>query len=254
MSASWTGLKPRAVRTPSAADLSILQNRMVFQPSSGPPILISVFGNPDFNSEELLAYELGYRIEPVKQLSFDATAFYNVYDRLWSLTQEFPQLENNPPPPHLLIPLIFGNGQRGATYGTELSAEWRATEDWKWVASYSLLEMHLGPNNPGSSMNNESPQNQFQLRSYLNLPHNVELDGTVYYVDQIYPALGLSETRVPSYVRVDLGVTWRPVKSLEIGVWGQNLADNQHAEFTNYKTSLITEIPRSVLGKVTWRF
>jgi hypothetical protein len=49
-------------------------------------------------------------------------------------------------------------------------------------------------------------------------------------------------------------VTWRPLKSLEIGIWGQNLADNRHAEFTNYKTTVLTEIPRSVLGKVTWRF
>ena len=114
--------------------------------------------------------------------------------------------------------------------------------------------MHISPNMTASSINNDSPQHQFQLRSYLNLPHNVELDGAVYYVDQVAPVLGLSETHIPSYVRVDLGVTWHPTKSLEIGVWGQNLADDRHTEFANYKTSLITEIPRSVLGKVTWRF
>jgi iron complex outermembrane receptor protein len=114
--------------------------------------------------------------------------------------------------------------------------------------------MHISPNIGGIPINNQSPQNQFQLRSYLDLPHNVELDGAVYYVDEVAPVLGLSQTRVPSYVRVDLGVTWRPIKSLEIGIWGQNLADNQHAEFANYKTTLVTEVPRSVLGRITWRF
>jgi len=249
----WAAVS-RAVRTPSADDLYILQNRMAFQPSSGPPILISVFGNRDFKSEELLAYELGYRAEPTKQLSFDATAFYNVYDRLRYFVQGSPQLENNPPPPHLVIPLTQENAERGQTYGTELLAEWQATDKWKWIASYSLLEMHISPNIGGIPINNQSPQNQFQLRSYLDLPHNVELDGAVYYVDEVAPVLGLSQTRVPSYVRVDLGVTWRPIKSLEIGIWGQNLADNQHAEFANYKTTLVTEVPRSVLGRITWRF
>ena len=57
----WAAVS-RAVRTPAAVDLYIRQNRSAFQPPSGPPILISVFGNPDFKSEELLAYELGYRV------------------------------------------------------------------------------------------------------------------------------------------------------------------------------------------------
>jgi iron complex outermembrane recepter protein len=249
----WAAVS-RAVRTPSNLELDIRQNRLAFQPPSGPPILISVLGNPDLKSEELLAYELGYRAEPTKQLSFDATAFYNVYDRLRNFVQGFPRLENNPPPPHLLIPLTLGNGQRGETYGAELLAEWRATDNWRLVASYTLFQMHVGPNNPGTSINNDSPQNQFQLRSYLNLPHHVELDGAVYYVDQIAPVLGMAEAHIPSYVRLDLGVTWCPLKSLEIGIWGQNLLDERHAEFTNYKTDFITEVPRSVLGRITWRF
>ncbi len=114
--------------------------------------------------------------------------------------------------------------------------------------------MHTSPNAPGASVNNHSPQNQFQIRSYLDLPHNVELNGAVYYVDQISPTEGLSEERIPSYVRLDLGLTWRPTKSLEIGIWGQNLLDGQHPEFTSENNSVITEIPRGVVGKITWHF
>ena len=249
----WAAVS-RAVRTPSVLERDLHNNRVAFPSASG-PVLVTLEGNPEFKSEELLAYELGYRVMPIKQLSFDATAFYNVYDRLRQYVQGAPQMETTPPPPHLMVPLTAENGQRGETYGAELLAEWQATDKWKWVASYTFLEMYLHPDQlPGQSFNHVCPQNQIQLRSYLDLPHHVELNGAVYYVDQVYSVLGVSQTRVPSYVRLDLGVTWRPIPSLEIGIWGQNLVDDGHPEYTNYKTTLVTEVPRSVLGKVTWRF
>lgn len=249
----WAAVS-RAVRTPSLVDLSILNNRVVSQPPLSPPILISVVGNPNFQSEELLAYELGYRAEPTKQVSFEVAAFYNVYDRLEQFVQGNPQFVGSPLPPHLVIPLTAENNQQGETYGAEFLAEWQATAHWKWTASYTLLQMHISPNTPGSSINNDSPQNQFQIRSYLDLPHNVELNGAVYYVDQVSPVFGLGETSIPEYVRLDLGLTWRPTKSLEIGVWGQNLLQGRHLEFTDVNSSVITEIPPSVTGKITWHF
>jgi iron complex outermembrane receptor protein len=249
----WAAVS-RAVRTPSDLEQDIRQNNSASQPPPSPfPVLVSVFGNPNLQSEELTAYELGYRIKPVERLSFDVTAFYNVYERLITPVQGVPFFEAAPIP-HMVVPLTFQNSQRGETYGTELLGEWRVTDNWRLIASYSLLQMHVHPNNPGASVNDISPQNQFQLRSYLNLPHHVELDGAVYYVDQIAPISGFSGMPIPAYVRVDLGVTWRPTKSLEIGIYGQNLADGNHAEFTSYKTTVLTEIPRSVMGRVTWRF
>jgi hypothetical protein len=59
---------------------------------------------------------------------------------------------------------------------------------------------------------------------------------------------------VPAHVRVDFGMTWRLVKSLELGIFGQNLPNDNHAEFTSNKTTVITEIPRSVLGRIIWNF
>ncbi len=107
----WAAVS-RAVRTPSSTDLYVLNNRVVTQPPLSPPILITVVGNPDFKSEELLAYELGYRAEPTKQVSFDVTAFYNVYDRLEQFVQGAPQFAGTPLPPHLVIPLTAENAQR----------------------------------------------------------------------------------------------------------------------------------------------
>ena len=196
----------------------------------------------------MIAYELGYRVEPVKQLSLEVAAFYNVYDGLIGAVAGTPTPAFPAP---LLIPSTFQNSQSGTTYGTELTARWQVTDIWRLTGSYSWLHMRMRPNPASES---ESPQQQFQLRSDLDLPNNVQLNGAAYFVDRVSSLAGTTAVSVPSYVRVDVGVSWRPTKSLELGLWGRNLLDNQHPEYYSYRTTLRTEVPRSVLGTVTWRF
>ena len=50
-----------------------------------PPFPID--GGPDFDSEELLAYELGYRVQPFSRLALSLAAYYNDYDDLRSREQ-----------------------------------------------------------------------------------------------------------------------------------------------------------------------
>ncbi len=246
----WSAVS-RAVRTPSLFETSGRLNLTAFQPPLSPPVLVSLLPNPKVDSEKLVAYELGYRIEPIKRLSFDIAGFYNVYDDLIAFVADPIGFEPNPPPPHLLRSSTEQNALAGETYGTELSTQWQVTDHWQLVGSYTWLHMHLRPN-PVSEA--DSPQQQFQIRSYLDLPHNLELNGAVYYVDQIKPISGATRAQVPSYVRLDLGIVWHPTKSLEISLWGQNLLDNQHPEFGSVVNALFTEVPRSFYGKVTWRF
>jgi hypothetical protein len=66
------------------------------------------------------------------------------------------------------------------------------------------------------------------------------------------PGTGFEE--IPSYVRADLGLIWSPRKWLEVGIWGENLLQSEHVEFSSQETPALTEIPRSVLAKVTVRF
>jgi iron complex outermembrane receptor protein len=57
---------------------------------------------------------------------------------------------------------------------------------------------------------------------------------------------------VPSYVTFDVRLAWWWKDNLEISIVGQNLWDNQHPEFGAAATR--EEIPRSVFGKIAWRF
>ena len=41
---------------------------------------------------------------------------------------------------------------------------------------------------------------------------------------------------------------------VELGVRGQNLTEPRHAEFSSLVTPLVTQVPRSVTGRATWRF
>src|ERR1700690_1267868 len=81
----WAAVS-RAVRTPSRYETGARVNYSVSSipspPNATPLGLVSLFGNPNAESENLIAYELGYRIEATKQLSFDVATFYNQYDKL----------------------------------------------------------------------------------------------------------------------------------------------------------------------------
>ena len=248
----WAAVS-RAVRTPSRIDFDSIVNLEVIPPMpplSPVPVLISSLGNPQLQSEDLLAYELGYRIEITRRLSFDAAAFYNDYDNLiaaTSVTRSFVPV----PVPHALVASTDVNAGAGHTYGVEASARWDATDHWHLAASYSWMQFHTDFFSPALQ---GGPKHQVQLTSALDLPANFELNGDVGFVDQYDAPYGLGLMNIPSYVRLDLGVVWHATKNLELGVWGINLAQGSHVEFTSYKTTLVTEIPRGIVGRVTWHF
>jgi iron complex outermembrane receptor protein len=241
----WAAVS-RAVRTPTRLDDDIRINALVIP--GAPATILAVFGSRNFVSEELLAYELGYRLQPHPRLALDVAAFYNVYDRLLSI--------EGPGPPQLspsgvVIPFVLANNLEGETYGVEVSANYQIANWWRWQAGYTYLHMQLRTK-PGStdmtsvaSGEGSSPQHQFFWRSWLDLPANLEFDTTLRYVD------ALSNQNVSQYVAVDVRLGWRPRKNLELSVVGQNLFDHRHLEFSS---TLRTEIQRAIYGKVIWRY
>jgi len=250
----WAAVS-RAIRQPSRTDVDIRVNVDAFPGPVGVNILVSTFGNPNFKSEELLAYELGYRVEPINRVSLDLATFYNVYQDLRTVEPGAPSFEFTPLPPHVLVPQMFGNGMHGRTYGAEVSADWNVMNRWKLTGSYSWLNMRLqlDPSSldvsGATAAAGNSPRNQFQVRSYLTLPWGVDFDSSLYYVDRL-PALN-----TPAYARVDARLAWHATESIELSVVGQNLLDERHFEFNdNVEQTDPSQAKRSVYGKISWRF
>jgi len=241
---AWAAIS-RAVRTPSRAEDDVEIN----QPGPAPGTVLSIRGDRGFDSEKLIAYEAGYRFQPHTRVSVAIAAFYNDYDDLRTLEPR-PIIPGIP----VVIPLVVANNLEGETYGVELGPRWQVTDWWRLQMTYSFLEMNLrrkpGSNDTTSEGAEErSPHHQATVRSTVDLPGNWTLDGAVRYVDS------LPNLNIPSYVTLDVRLAWRPIERLEISVVGQNLLDDQHAEFA---PALIrtqpTEVERSVHGQVSLRF
>ena len=248
----WAAVS-RAVRTPSWIDLHSTSHPAVIPPAppgSPFPVVVANVGNPGLESEDLTAYELGYRVEVARRVSLDVAGYYNDYNRLiayTSITTNFVFA----PAPYALVTATDENAGDATTYGLEASAHWDITGRWHLTANYSWIAERFAFT---SSYLQSAPSQQAQLISFLDLPCHLELNGSLSYVDQITAPIITGQAGIPDYVRLDLGVVWHATKNLELGVWGQNLIDNRHAEFYSYKTPLITEIPRGVFASVTLRF
>ncbi len=240
----WAAVS-RAVRTPFRSDQDIRFN--VATTGAG-AVLVNDIGNPRFKSEELLAYELGYRVQPHPRFTLDLALFYNDYDRLRTF-ETIPTVA-----PALVSTLTPDNKAKGQTYGGEVTGTWQATDHWRLQANYSMLQMNVY-RRPGSTdtsaapAEGQSPQQQVGVRSLWDVTRQWQLDGGVRYVDAL-PAL-----KVPSYYSADVRLGWRPSRDWELSVVAQSLFDNHRPEFLNSNPFIsVTEVQHSVYGKVTWRF
>ena len=242
----------RAVRSPSRADEDIRLNDRVV--AGAPPTVYSIFGTAGFRSEELIAYEIGYRYAPMERLSFDLALFLNDYEHLRTTevrgTGTDPSL---PGSPDLLI-LKLENRGRGETYGGELTTTWRPTDWWRWRAAYSYLQLQIhraaGSTDRGlEDEEHKTPRNQLSLQSSMDLPWNLHFDAIGRYVDEV------SDQNIPPYVALDLRLAWHPTRNLEFSIVGQNLLDDRHPEFRPTVVPIQrTEVQRSIYGKITFRF
>jgi iron complex outermembrane recepter protein len=254
----WTAVS-RAVRTPALTEEGLRLNSQVIPPgipgNPAPfPAVVAVFGSPQFNSEDLLAYELGYRVQATSNVSFDIATFYNNYSNLRSAEPGIPFVEGSPAPTDIVVPLVAENRMSGGTYGVELFADWKVLPKWRVTGSYSYLQMDIHKNSnsqdpTADNPNGSSPRHQWYVRSSADLPKHFDLDTTLRFVDRL-PSLNL-----PSYYSVDAHLGWRPVRNLELSIGGQNLLDDQHLEFLpDFVNTSPTVVKRSIFGSITVTF
>ncbi len=250
---AWAAVS-RAVRTPSRLeDSARIISQIVPVPPGGDPAVLHVYRNPDVTSETLVAYELGYRVQARENLSLDVALFYNDYDDLQTFEEKEP---GNP-----LTDNIFGNRMSASSYGFEVSLDWRPLEWWRLQANYSLLDISASldadsGDRTGSDRVAEgsSPDNQFSIRSLMDLGHRVSLDVWLYHVDDLEKSSFFFNESVPGYTSVNVRLAWRPVRDVELSLVGRNLSDSRHPEFIGENVYLKTEVERSVYGQIRLNF
>ncbi|MFC1735783.1 TonB-dependent receptor plug domain-containing protein [Candidatus Hydrogenedentota bacterium] len=245
----WAAVS-RAVQTPSSSHHDMRINIVRF-----PLVLLSILGNDDVDAEDLIAYEIGYRFRPTERVSLEATGFYNVYDSLRTQEPGEPFFEFSPLPPRLVIPFVTDNKMDGDVYGFELSTKWQAMENWQLSANYSYIRTSFELDGSSGDTNSKglysvNPRHQISVRSFLSLTHNLEFDVMAYYVDNI----ASSDFDVPSYVRVDARLGWKPRDNLKLSFGVKNIFDKEHREFDRNNGVNPTNIERSCYAEIVWRF
>jgi len=228
-------------------------------PGSPLPLQLEIVGSRDFKSEELIAFEIGYRAEPISRLNVDIALYYNIYRhlRIRKPGQPFSEPVSGIPTNNVQ-PFILSNDMHGDAYGAEISVDWLPVNWWRIQASYAYerLSMHLdGTSRDIVNRDNaegDTPRHQYSLRSGFDLGKQVSLDLWLRGTDRIDHISGIS---IPGYITMDARLAWKPCRNLEFALVGQNLLDGQHPEFIpEYINTRPSEVVRSMYGKVTWKF
>jgi iron complex outermembrane receptor protein len=231
------------------------------------PLVTTIVGNPDFRSERLVAYELGYRTQFGAAVTLDTTVFLHDYQDLWGQTPNAVYCEPsqtsvfaNPlcvlSATDVVIQSTSVNGIRARSSGLEVAADWSPAARLRFRATYTYLKMNLEPRQPGPGLaefaaltQGQSPKHQFSLRSDLSLAHRLDLDASLRYVGQ------LQTNGIGQYWSADAHAVWHATDRVDVALTGRNLLQPSHAEFISEFSDVVpTAIERTLGAQVRWTF
>lgn len=222
----WSAVS-RAVRTPSRLD------RDLFITSP----LGRLLGGPRFDSERLLAWEAGIRVQPTPSTTVSVSGYVNRYEGLRSVE------------PVGGTDFVLGNGIDARTRGIEAWGSVQINPRWQLHAGLNLHRQSLAFNagsagfgSPASGIND--PEHQLLLRSNWTPRDNLSVDLALRRIG----ALPLPV--VPAYTALDARVGWQFRDDMEVSLVAANLQGGRHAEFG--AAAGRSEFGRSLLLQLTW--
>jgi iron complex outermembrane receptor protein len=218
----WAAVS-RAMRTPSRFDRDLFNTGILA-------------GGPGFQSEELIAYEAGYRSQLAPNATLSISVFYNDYDRLRTAEPPFP--------------LTLQNRMEGHTYGVEVWAAYEPLPWWRLKGGVTALHkaIRLEPGSAsffGIQVEGNDPDHQFSLRSEMNLTERLEFDTSVRAVGS------LPNPAVPAYAAVDARIGWRVSDTVQLSISAFNLLNAHHTEFIASSPPR-RDIRRTVYATARW--
>ncbi|HTU66762.1 MAG TPA: TonB-dependent receptor [Steroidobacteraceae bacterium] len=220
----------RAVRAPTPLDVDVRET------VGGQLFLV---GNPDFRTEKVTAYELGYRSQPHRSISWSVSAFYNDYEDLRSIEIT----------PVTLLPLQWGNEMAGSTYGVEIWGNWQVASWWRLSPGFRSLHKRLhftaaGSGLGGFAQSGNDPDKQASLKSSMAFGR-VNFDAMLRYVGR------MPSPANPDYTELSARLAYRLSDALELSIAGFNLLDDRHPE---YALPTGRELRRSVYAEARVEF
>jgi iron complex outermembrane recepter protein len=242
----WSSIS-RSVRLPSRNN-SDLDLYFKAGESGGNPIFHSDTGNHNLDSEKIIAYEVGYRVQPFSSLSFDAAIYYNTYADIIIFSPVVVTVF----PTYLLSESHYINGPGEQTHGAELSGKYRPIS--QWTISAAITETR-----GSAAAVDATPRHLFNLQSQVDLRHNIDFDTAIYHdsslaLGRISSNANLPFQSVPSFFRIDTGGSWHLTSQWTFSVWGRNLQSPRHVETRDtIFGNEATYIPRSIAFKLAWQ-
>jgi len=256
----WVAVS-RALRAPSRNDTNLVLNIGNISEPGGTPTLLRLLGNPQFQDERVIAYEAGYRMMLSKRFSIDVAAYFNDWNNVQTTEPTGSFFEITPPPAHEVQTLTYENLMHGETHGIEITTNWQVTDRWSISTGFAPARehMHTDPKSADTQtvpfLEGNAPDWATQLRSHFDLSRRLAWDGSAYFVDALTNQGPLSNVTIPSYTRMDTGLTWKSGEAFAVSLVGQNLLKDHHLEFEDVNGSMQSgQIKRSVYVKITWRF
>ena len=223
------GAVSRAVRSPTPFDEDVVE-------SIGQTVFLTALSS--FRPEKLTAFELGTRLMLSPRASLSISGFYNVYDDLRTVD----------PAPGGFLPLRWGNGMEGDSYGFDAWADIRIADWWRIKPGYSLLINKLRFKDGavpllGLSQAGNDPRHRATLRSSMDIGRQINVDADLRYVS------ALPDPHVPGYVELGGRLGWQFSERAELSVSGFNLLHKRHQELP---LSQAKPLARSVFVALKW--
>lgn len=228
----WAAVS-RAVRGPTRFDTDL----RIRVPGSDALLLT---GSEAFESENVIAYEAGYRKIYGDRVSVDVAAYVNRYDDLRS--QELPSRAGEP--------IVLANMLNALSRGVETTTALQVASWWQTHVLYAYhwkeLTFDPGSRDPtGGASEANDPTHLFKVRSYIN--------GGPFEFDLFLRAVSsLPQPAVEAYTELDGRFGWRARPGWQLSVIGNNLLSPRHLEFRAGTAPELYE--RSVSVRSTWRF
>jgi len=230
----------KAFQTPSFAKDSFYLPQTLPEPL--PPLVAAlVVGNEHLDTEDMTAFEVGYRTVLFEKFCLNVELYYNDID---NVATEIVDRRFVWP-----IRITWDNVYNAVAKGAEVSIDVPVFPWWNLSANYTYQEVENKRENqdvPGT------PRHKINVSSIFSFNNGFSFTVRAHYVDDTTwrPVIG-DPVQLDHYLRLDMRISQMLFNNrLEMSLVGQNLTDKTHPETSDGTATYNAE--RLIYGQVTW--